>query len=413
MSDTGKPPSLREFLLGSKKGRMILLAGLLGGLLLLAPVVAGRKREADARTSSPQEGPALGKPHGGSDLPPSPNGFGETLTLGQKYDALISRFGGDLTSTRSELDLAKKELETLRGALKAEKTSQEKERKDLSDYLKQLKEGLARETAQPVGRDAQVPPSAGLDRSGPAAPGALRSIELAPPVPKDRKDKRAVRVPTAAGGMATLMNGVFAPVTGEPSPVRLRFDSAILGPNKARIPLRDSFLIGKATGDPNSCRVSIQIEKFSTVKEKGEVLESKALGYVVAEDGLEGVPGSYEWRAMEYVPLALGTGAAQGLSGALAQSQTTQTLNPLGGATSVLTGDSMKMAGYQAMGGASGKLGDIVAERMKEIRPAVSTPANRKVTVVFLDGMTLEGLEPEEIDHGFEKDPFRGLDAHR
>jgi hypothetical protein len=62
--------------------------------------------------------------------------------------------------------------------------------------------------------------------------------------------------------------------------------------------------------------------------------------------------------------------------------------------------------------GASGKLGEIVSERMKEIHPAVSTPQNRKVTVVFLDGLTLEGLDTEEIDYGKENDPYRGLDTH-
>jgi hypothetical protein len=222
-----------------------------------------------------------------------------------------------------------------------------------------------------------------------------------------------VRIPAAAGGRATLLNGVFAPVSGEPSPVRLRLDAAILGPSHARIPLKDAFLIGKASGDANSCRVSIQIERFSTVKETGEALETKALGYVVAEDGLEGIPGSYEWRAWELAPLALGAGALQGLSGALAQSQTTTTLNPLGGTTSVLTGDSLKLAGYQAAGGSSAKLGEIVAERMKEIRPAVSTGAGRKVTVVFLDGLSIEGLSPQELDREKDDDPFRGLDAPR
>jgi conjugal transfer pilus assembly protein TraB len=195
--------------------------------------------------------------------------------------------------------------------------------------------------------------------------------------------------------------------------VRLRFDAAILGPNQARIPLKNAYLIGKATGDPNSCRVSIQIEKFSTVKEKGEAIETKALGFVVGDDGFEGVPGTYEWRAWEYMPLAVGTGGLQGISGALAQTQTTTTVNPLGGVSSAITGDSMKLAGYQAAGGAAGKLGEIITERMKEIHPAVSTPANRQVTVVFLDGVTLEGLDTQEIDYGKENDPYRGLDSHR
>jgi len=195
--------------------------------------------------------------------------------------------------------------------------------------------------------------------------------------------------------------------------VRLRLDAALLGPNRARIPLRDAFLIGKAMGDPNACRVSIQIERLSTVKDRGETIETKALGYVVAEDGLEGVPGNYEWRALELAPLAVSAGALQGASDAFAQSQTTTSMNPLGGAASVVTGDALKFAGSRATSGAAGKMGEIVSERMKEIRPAVSTRADRTVTVVFLDGITLEGLETQEIDHVTESDPFRGLDTHR
>lgn len=401
-------PTLGAFLTRTKKGRMIILAAVFGGALVLTPTLLGRKKDAAPAAAGANDA----KSNAAADLPPSPSGFGDTLTLGQKYDALISRFGGDLTTTKAELESTRKELDALRAAIKTERSAQEKERKELGDYLQKLKDGLAREVGQGVREPSQSQPT-GLDRSAAAAAGGLRAIELGPVAPKEKSDKKTVRIPAASGGQATLLNGVFAPVTGEPSPVRLRFDAAIIGPNKARVPLRDSFLIGKAIGDPNGCRVSIQIEKFSTVKENGEAIETKALGYVVGEDGLEGVPGSYEWRAAEYLPLAVGTGGLQGLSGALAQTQTTSTLTPLGGASNVLTGDAMKFAGYQAAGGASAKLGEIVAERMKEIRPAVSTAANRKVTVVFLEGMTLDGLEPKEMDYGKENDPFRGLDTHR
>lgn len=403
---TTPPLTLGGFLLGTNKGRMIVLSAVLGGLLLVVPLVLGRKKTAVStadQAGGPNPTASLG------DLPPSPTGFGDTLTLGQKYDALISRFGGDLKSAQSDLESTRKELDSLRAALKAERASGDQEKNQLALALKELKDGAGRKEAQAISLGGGPPPSP----TSPLPPKGIRLIELAPPPSKDKKDKKSVRIPTAAGGVATLMNGVFAPVTGEPSPVRLRFDQAICGPNKARIPLRDSFLIGKATGDPNSCRVTIQIEKFSTVKEKGEPIEQKALGYVVGDDDLEGVPGSYEWRAWEYVPLAMGAGGLQGVSGAFAQTQVTQTVNPLGGVTSAVTGDSMKLAGTQAAGGAAGKFADIVAERMKEIKPAVSTPGNRKVTVVFLDGVTLEGLTPEEIDYGKDIDPYRGLDIHR
>jgi hypothetical protein len=408
-------PSLGTFFAKSKTGRMLLFTGILGLLCFLVPYGCSKRKAEVAAGSSP----AGAKDSRENDLPPSPMGIGETITLGQKYDALISRWGGDLSSTKIDLDQTRKELESLRTQIKDERTVQDKEKKDFEGTLRKLKEGVL-QGVMPASPNRELDPP---DANAPARPGesaapgpgaALRSIDLGSQASKDKKElRRSVRIPTAAGARATLLNGVSAPVSGEPSPVRLRLDAAILGPNQARIPLRNSYLIGKATGDANSCRVSIQIEKFSMVKEKGEAIETKALGYVVGEDGLEGVPGTYEWRAWEYLPLAVGTGGLQGISGALSQSQMTSTVNPLGGAANVLTGDSMKLAGYQAMGGASGKLSEIVTERMKEIRPAVSTPSNRKVTVVFLDGVTLEGLDTQEMDYGKENDPFRGLDSHR
>jgi conjugal transfer pilus assembly protein TraB len=179
------------------------------------------------------------------------------------------------------------------------------------------------------------------------------------------------------------------------------------------VPLRDAFLIGKAVGDPNARRVSVQLEKLSLVRPGGLSIESKVLGYVVGEDGLEGIPGTYEWRAWELAPLAVGAGALEGLSGALAQSESQSTLNPLGGATTVVTGDALRFAGFQAGASGAGKLGEIVAERMKEIRPAVSTPARSRVTVVFLEGVTLEGLEPGDLGAASGVEPFRGLGGPR
>lgn len=412
MSSTNRS-SIVNFLLHSKPGRMLIFTAFLGLLCFLVPYGCSKRHSAE--TGAPT-GPA-GKSGPEAELPPSPQGIGETITLGQKYDALISRWGGDLSSTKVDLDATRKELEALRSQIKDEHSAQDKEKKDLEGTIRKLKEGLLQSLPPNPNPPSQAPsdPGGRAPASDPGQGGsALRAIDLGGVPPKEKKDaKKTVRIPTAAGGRATLMNGVFAPVTGEPGPVRLRFDAAILGPNQARIPLKNSYLIGKATGDPNSCRVSIQIEKFSTVKEKGEAIETKAIGYVVGDDGLEGVPGSYEWRAWEYMPLAVGTGGLQGLSGAFAQTQMTTTVNPLGGVSNAVTGDSMKLAGYQAMGGAAGKLSEIVAERMKEIHPAVSTPANRQVTVVFLEGVTLEGLDIQEIDYGKDNDPYRGLDSHR
>jgi hypothetical protein len=408
-------PRIFAFLTGSKIGRTILFSLLLGGLFLVTPFLLSRRPR-------PAPGPMGPRPEGGGsttprdeDLPPSPTGFGETLTLGQEYDSLIHRWGGDLTSAKDELEATRRELDQIKASLQAERSTQQAERRTLDETIRQLKDGLVRPIAQASGRDPSSPPSPSGSSPGSAgsAGAGLRSLDFSPRAKDKDRPHRSVRIPTASGARATIQNGVFAPVSGEPSPVRLRLDQAVLGPNQARVPLANAYLIGKAMGDPNAVRVTLQIDRLSFVRESGDAVETKALGFVVGDDGLEGVPGRYEWRAWEFIPLALGAGGLQGMSGAFAQAQTTQTLTPLGGSTSLLTGSATKLAEAQAAAGASGKLGDLVAERMKEIRPAVSIPAGQQVTVVFLEGVTLEGVEAQEFEHEKAADPFRGLDPPR
>jgi hypothetical protein len=204
--------TLVGLLLRTKVGRLLLLALLLGLLFVLASTLASR-RSASAQAPLATEAGRSGEPGGrDGDLPPSPTGINETLTLGQKYDSLISRYGGDLTSTKTDLEATRKELETLRASMKAERSAQEKEKQQLGDYLRQLKEGLSQ--ASPP---SPLPGGANSDprTSTPAAPASgagdsrgLHAIDLGPPAArKQDRGPRFVRIPAAAGGRATLLNG--------------------------------------------------------------------------------------------------------------------------------------------------------------------------------------------------------------
>lgn len=401
--------SLKMLILGTKLGRMSLFAGFL--LILLFAVPYGCAK----RPKSRGEDEALAKRVGEKkedDLPASPQGFQDTLTLGQKYDALIKRWGSEVAHTKLEVDSTRKELEALRNALAQERTEGAAGKKEFTETLRRLEEGLKKDLGggpRPTeGGEASPVQAAG-------SPHALRSLSFPPPAPAKTAsaEKRSVHVPAASGGQATLLNGVFAPVSGEPSPVRLRFDSAILGPNRSRLGLRGAFLIGKAQGEANSSRVTIQVDRLSYVAPDGRTLETKALGYVVGQDGLEGVPGAYEWRALELLPLAVMTSGLGAGSEALALGEASRSITPLGGAIDSVSGNPLKYAGFRTVGGGAGKLTEILAERMREIRPAVSVPPGQEVTVVFLEGVTLEGLGVLEIAQGRNHDPFRGLDFHR
>jgi conjugal transfer pilus assembly protein TraB len=387
---------------------MILAAGALGALLL--PLSGGCFRNGRGAPKNDPPDAHLSTP-GSKDLPPRPTGFDESLPVAQQYKALVSSYGDRVTGTERELQATRKEIDSLKAMLAEARAAAMKSQEQKAEPLRPADRVQDLKSEPPKLGPTLFPPGS-IENHPPEREG-VRVIELSPRPPDPKPAEKSVRIPAATGGQATLLNGVFAPVAGEPSPVRLRFDAALVGPNRSRIPLRDAFLIGKAQGDANACRVSIQIDRLSLVKERGESVEVKALGYVVGEDGLEGVPGTYEWRAWELVPLALATGALQGGTDALAQSQTTTQLSPLGGATTLVTGDALKLAGFRSASGASSKMGEIVSERMREIRPAVSTPANRRVQVVFLDGVTLEGLGIHEVNLERDWNPYLGLDLHR
>ena len=224
---------------------------------------------------------------------------------------------------------------------------------------------------------------------------------------------RSVHIPAGSFGEATLLTGVFAPTGGEPLPVLLRLDAALIGPNRTRLRLPAALLVGKAIGDANSRRATVQIDTVSIATASGRIHEAKANGWLADDDGLQGLQGTYVWRADEIVALATATGALSAGADALASNELTATVTPLGGSTATVTGDPARLAGYRALGGAASRLSEIIAERLKEIVPAIHVPNGKKVTVAFVTGVTIEGLEIEEVRDAAVGDPHRGLDLGR
>jgi hypothetical protein len=224
---------------------------------------------------------------------------------------------------------------------------------------------------------------------------------------------KTVHIPAGSFGEATLLSGVFAPTGGEPLPVLLRLDAALIGPNRTRLPLTRALMVGKAIGDANSRRATVQIDTLSAATASGRSHEVKANGWVIDDDGLQGLRGTYVWRADEIIALAAATGALSAGADALAAGEVTSSVTPLGGVTTAVTGDTVKLAGYRALGGASSRLAEIISERLKEVVPAIHVPNGKKVTVAFVTGATLEGLDTEEVTNANRLDPHRGLGLDR
>jgi hypothetical protein len=124
---------------------------------------------------------------------------------------------------------------------------------------------------------------------------AKQEAPALPPAPRfrtfefEKRKSRSLHLPAGSFGEATLLTGVFAPVTGEPLPVLLRLDAALIGPQRSRVPIRGAFLVGKAQGDANSRRATVQLDTLSVVRADGTPFEVRVNGWAADEDGIQGL----------------------------------------------------------------------------------------------------------------------------
>jgi hypothetical protein len=296
----------------------------------------------------------------------APGSFEVGIPTAQEVRNMLGVYGERVESTERDVSALRAQLqETQRKLDEAAKTHTS----SLDRLLKEI---------QSAPRQEAPPP--------PPAP-RFRTFEF------DKRKGRSLHLPAGSFGEATLLTGVYAPISGEPLPVLLKLDAALIGPQRSRVPLRDAFLVGKAQGDANSKRAVVQLELLSAIRPDGTPVEVKTNGWATDDDGIQGLRGDYVWRADEVLALASLTGALSGGAEALAQRETVAQVTPLGGTQSAVTGDPLRFAGFKSMGSAFSRLSDMVSQRLNEIVPAIHVPNARTVTVAFINGVTLDGYE--------------------
>ncbi|MBI4575566.1 MAG: TraB/VirB10 family protein [Planctomycetes bacterium] len=346
------------------------------------------------------------------DLPQGTALAGFLAAFGDRIEALEERAAADGERSRTtELALRRqgetlaevdRTLRELRGSLDAAAGLSHEANERSSSAIDQVRD-ILREAAAPAAMAPALdvsllaaasagPRVARLQRLqwGPVAPAQALAVERAP--------KRYLQLPAGAFARATLLTGVYAPVTkGEqPLPVLLRLREAFQGPNARRVPLADAFLIGKAVGDANSERAIVELERLSVVLPDGEVFESEVVGYVAAADGQQGLPGRYEWNAERLVPARMAAGGFAGAAEALSEGEATRVVTPAGGVAEVVTGNAGRRAALHGLAAGFEELGAVFQERIAEIGPAIVVENGAEVSVVMLRGTTIEGYEVEE-----------------
>lgn len=223
---------------------------------------------------------------------------------------------------------------------------------------------------------------------------------IAFPVKAETKAE-GVMLPAGSYVKAKILTGVDVP-EGKTYPVLMVLDFSYVAPNDHKIDLSGCFMIAKAEGDLSTERVQMQATKMSCVSKKGKMFERDVNGFVADDkDGSFAMKGQVNSKQGRVAAMAFLAGVVDGVGKAVQAAQTTQSVNPLGGSSSVMTGDAGK---YALAGGASNAAGMVAQwylQQAQNLAPTVAVGSGRDVWIVIKDKVSL----PEEF---FKKERKNG-----
>ena len=229
-----------------------------------------------------------------------------------------------------------------------------------------------------------------------------------------RSTKKNFRDYVAAGSFAraVLMTGVVvgtgANSQSNPEPVRLRLtDAAILSMGLRTEQLKEAILIGDCHGDLSSERARCHLQTLSLENRKGEIIERPVQGWIIGEEGRNGVRGMVVDKSSDMLRMAMLNGVLGGMSQFL-QNQSTKgafPISPLTGQQNALSGVSTLKGGLaHGTGDAFSKMADFVMERFNSMSPQIVIASGREVDVVFKTGIDLNdnpmGTDQAKVSDG-------------
>lgn len=203
------------------------------------------------------------------------------------------------------------------------------------------------------------------------------------------KTMTTISLPAGSFVKAKNLTGVEAP-EGKALPILMQLDYAFVGPNKTKIDLSGCFMIAKSTGNLSIERAEIQATKLSCVSRSGRSFEKKVNGFVADnKDNSFGVIGEVNSKQDNVAAMAFLSSIVEGVSGAIAQAQMTQSSNNMGGSTSILTGDQGKYLGASGASNAASTVTRWYLRHAQNLLPTINIGSGMDIWVVMQDGVDL------------------------
>jgi conjugal transfer pilus assembly protein TraB len=263
---------------------------------------------------------------------------------------------------------------------------------DLTLQMKAERESrlAASRTAPPIPEQKGIGSGITVMRFAAKSPATERPVKAKAEAPAIRQTSY---LPGGSMAHSVLLTGVDAPVGGKPFPVLLALKEAFASPNSYQVPLKGCFALGKAEGNASSERADIQVVRMSCVLPDGKAFEQEITGYLVGEDGKQGIPGKLVDKEGRKIAFAAVAGVGAGLARAFGQQQVTNVVTESGAVTSTVTGDALTFGLASGAQGAATEMQHYFQKQAERLFPVVEIESGKNVTVVMLSGTKVPGLE--------------------
>ena len=198
------------------------------------------------------------------------------------------------------------------------------------------------------------------------------------------------------------LTGIDAPTNqaGQKNPIpmliRIKHDAVL--PNRFRADLRECYILASGYGSLSSQRAKLRTNALSCIRNDGKVVEASVSGYIVGDDGREGIEGRVVSKTGDMIRNTLMAGFLQAGAQRLGGSGTSGTAvlgaTPIGAAAGATGLTDLLASGGESglLGGAGqaiGAIGKLYAEMAKEAWPVVEITPGRPLTIIVTNGFTL------------------------
>jgi len=217
-------------------------------------------------------------------------------------------------------------------------------------------------------------------------------------VPGVDRQEREVYLPPGSILTVTLLNGIDAP-TGqaaqrEPQPVLVRVAKEAIMPNDFHADLRECFLLLGVYGRMDTERAYGRGETLSCIRNDGKVIETKAEGYWVGEDGKVGLRGRLVTKDGALIARAASAGFMQAFAQAFGGTPVPviATGTPSGDVQyqDNISSDAAKYAAFRGTSTAFGKIADYYLKLADQVTPVLETDITRQVNFILTSGLALK-----------------------